>query len=586
MNSALANNQPKKIVIFCGGTGASSLTRGLSSALPESELISWINLCDAGKSTGVVAETMETLGVSDARKNLSLHYDIVHGDHRSRDLVEFLEGRFDLGATTAEAKDFVIQKLNLWQLQHFIPQAELFFSKVSDYANFCDFNIANIIMGALFYEIGIEATIEKIKNLLSIPTCNIIVPWHNYNRLQAVTQSGLLLEDEGKIVDWNNPRDRIQEVFFVNPENNSRYFEYELYSKEYLSILDDADLIILSSGTQWSSLIPSYMNRHVKACLERNAHKVILCINNIQDKDMQGMTANEVLAVLRNYLDISNFKILYNLDAAPGMKVNSDYGFSMGNDSKGRSDPDKFAYAILRTHSTDTTKKFDVIILASGKQTRYKSSTPKALAAYAGTTVLEHNIKQLTSISRIRNINLVVRPEKAEWFYGISGINLYTTDRSNGTGDSLLASLEAIPDLLPDVILIWSDIILDKENIVTALIDYDPNYLNIPAVEEDSPYTGFVESNGVVTEVLFSSKGDDTSKAKWHDLSFFFWNTSVITPICYQMQANLVDAEFDFLDIPNKYESIARIIPVNGAVPLGYNTVEKHKKIIDMLGVP
>jgi len=163
---------------------------------------------------------------------------------------------------------------------------------------------------------------------------------------------------------------------------------------------------------------------------------------------------------------------------------------------------------------------------------------------------------------------------------------LYTTDRSNGTGDSLLASLEAIPDLLPDVILIWSDIILDKENIVTALIDYDPNYLNIPAVEEDSPYTGFVESNGVVTEVLFSSKGDDTSKAKWHDLSFFFWNTSVITPICYQMQANLVDAEFDFLDIPNKYESIARIIPVNGAVPLGYNTVEKHKKIIDMLGVP
>ncbi len=342
------------ISIFSGGTGGAKLREGLYKIITYAQVYNWINLDDAGKSTGIVAEITKTLGVSDARKNLSLYYSLKHKEEINKNILSFMEGRFFLGKSINEAKKRTHELLNEWNIDpRFIEFSDFFFKKAKEVnynGVFEDFNVANIIMGASFAINGIDETINMIKEILDVKELSIVVPWHNYNILQGVTESGVVLDNEGKIVDWANPNDIIKEVYFVDGKTGKKSYEYELYDENYLKILDESDLIILSTGTQWSSLIPSYMNSKVKASLEKNAEKVVLCVNNRQDKDMYGVDYKKMLKIINNYLDISQFKILFNQDADASMKPkNAKYMFAFGNDLKGKSDPQKFAKAVLIT---------------------------------------------------------------------------------------------------------------------------------------------------------------------------------------------------------------------------------------------
>lgn len=336
-----------KVLIFSGGTGATNLRKGLMDIYPNIDITSWVNLDDSGKSTGQVARTMETLGVSDCRKNITTYYQQFYKDKANADYLTFLEGRYDLG-NIDDAKKEVIRLLSQWKLYEFIKYANIFFekSKEKNELEFKDFNIANIIMGTMFKIYGIDNTIKKMKELLNIPKFDIIVPWQYYNQLHAKTQSGQILEDEGIIVDWNNPEDKIVDVFFNDGP------KYKLHDKKYLKAIDDANLIILSSGTQWSSLIPSYLNDDVIKHLKKNAHKTILIMNNEQDKDMKGVSGSELLEILSRYgIQTNKIKILSNNDANESMQVfgNNVFNKNMGNE-KGKHEKGLLAKEIMNIH--------------------------------------------------------------------------------------------------------------------------------------------------------------------------------------------------------------------------------------------
>lgn len=793
-----------KILIFSGGTGSAMLKKGFNELLTNYEIYSWINLGDSGKSTGIVAEICQSLGVSDVRKNLSLYYYLEHKDAFDENIMSFLEGRYFLGKNIEEArtssKKYIKKFLNL---PKFLELVDDFFdlAKKRGYQGiFEDFNLANIVMGISFSQIGIDRTIAMMKEILKIKNCNIIVPWHNYNKLYGKTKSGFILDNEAKIVDWANPDDKINEVYFVDKDTGKISYEYDLFDQNYLNFINESDIIILSTGTQWSSLIPSYMNRKVKEALEKNWHKVIVCMNNKQDKDMYGVNHEEMLKIISKYLDISKLKILYNKDADETMKPQkAKYMFAFGNDEKGRSDPKLFAEAILKTHynlidrknkylfdfdntifardvkdlsvsrenlkllelikekvviisgntkehiiakldhfinefvlytnmglikntiygheyfdknyyltkkdvekiskiidlkdqkirgdknvitsiaysnlqydrqeilkkineklgydlnavSTGSStieitkkgaskllafnneikdiesfayfgdeingndqklyqkhkknfivvnnpyemnvilkiitkqheKKYDVLILSGGKQTRFQSDYPKLLAQYEDTTILERNINVLKSINVIDNIYVAENETKAHFYKNIKDIKIIELNDQagcgKGCGDGLYhALLKMKKNHNQNIILCWSDIILDKENISHAIKMFKPEYINVPVVIEEKPYVGFVSENNIIKKVLFSKKGDDTSQTDLHDLSFFIGSYDLYLKYCLKYeQEYMVNNQFDFLDIFNVFKNIGYSVIIKDSLAMSFNSIYELDKL-------
>ena len=84
----------------------------------------------------------------------------------------------------------------------------------------------------------------------------------------------------------------------------------------------EADIIIFSSGTQWSSLIPTYLHhgfhpislvvpqgpiqiRNEDIFWECHAAKYLV-MNNIEDHDMYGISADGLLNILDKFLDLED----------------------------------------------------------------------------------------------------------------------------------------------------------------------------------------------------------------------------------------------------------------------------------------
>ena len=68
-------------------------------------------------------------------------------------------------------------------------------------------------------------------------------------------------------------------------------------------LIAEADIILFSSGTQWSSLIPTYMHTGLKEMLEKSRAKKYLIMNNIQDCDMKGIGATGLLGTVSRYIN-------------------------------------------------------------------------------------------------------------------------------------------------------------------------------------------------------------------------------------------------------------------------------------------
>lgn len=334
-----------KISIFSGGTGAVALKRGLLALNKNIEIINFVNGDDNGKSTGVCSKLMRTLGPSDFRKNLSTLYKCK--TNYNRNIVEFLDGRVDI--PREGLFEFVVNYLDELNLRYIIEPALLRqFVDAFEAADWItdedlkSFNVANIVFSVMFKVKGVYETLEYFAQLMQIDA-KFAIPWTDYNPIIGITALTKCLE-EYEIVDWNNAEDKIVDVTFTNGH------EYDL-DESILHHLDESEIIILSAGTQWSSLIPSYKHRKMRECLQRNKHKTVLVMNNTQDKDMIDVDADEIIDILSKYIDIDDMKVLSNQNADVGMVCKhprvKNYVDTMKNDD-GLHDADLLASAIIR----------------------------------------------------------------------------------------------------------------------------------------------------------------------------------------------------------------------------------------------
>ena len=336
-----------KTVILSGGSGNDSLIRGLKYYYPCMNCKVIVNAYDNGKSTGVCRAVTNTLGVSDIRKNHIRMYKAMHGN-RDKNIIEFYDNRYDFTPGNEVAE--ITEKLNTWGMPQFIPLVERFFAtpEAKNY-RYTDFNISNIVYAEMYAQSGYEFTNDYFCNkILDIDSFVLLNSFSNVY-LKAMTNSGYVIEDEGEIVEWCNRDDKIESCLYgtvMNTELNPRAVDS----------IESADLIIISTGTFWSSIYPTLEFGDLYKLINKNTHaKKVWALNCEEDKDSYGVSADEFISHLRKLgLSLDDFTILVNSDACDILRTVNDKDVAchyshMGNQN-GKHDPNKYAKSVLECY--------------------------------------------------------------------------------------------------------------------------------------------------------------------------------------------------------------------------------------------
>lgn len=336
-----------KTVILSGGSGNDSLIRGLKYYYPSMNCKVIVNAYDNGKSTGVCRSVTNTLGVSDIRKNHIRMYKAMHGNC-NKNIIEFYDNRYDFTPGNEVAE--ITEKLNTWGMPQFVPLVERFFAtpEAKNY-RYTDFNISNIVYAEMYAQSGYEYTNDYFCNkILDIDSFVLLNSFSNVY-LKAITNSGYVIKDEGEIVEWCNRDDKIESCLYgtvLNTELNPRA----------VASIEGADLIIISTGTFWSSIYPTLEFGDLYKLINKNTHaKKVWALNCEEDKDSYGVSADEFIFHLRKLgLSLDDFTILVNTDACDILRTVKDKDVSchysqMGNQN-GKHDPNKYAKSVLECY--------------------------------------------------------------------------------------------------------------------------------------------------------------------------------------------------------------------------------------------
>lgn len=331
------------ILVISGGSGNDALIKGLKKFYPESNVKVLVNAYDAGKSTGVCREVTGTLGVSDIRKNHIRMYKATT-EHVNQCFVEFYDSRYDF--TKGNEAEEVVAKLRAWGLSSLEEYAVRFFKRPEaenyDYKDFC---VSNIVYAEMYAEAGYEATNKFFCDMLGLDDFVILNSFDNIY-IKAQTESGKVIEEEGELVEYCNPDDIIVKMI------------YDLRGPEIglnpvaVNALYEADLIVVSTGTFWSSIFPTLEYLDFYKYLNDAKAKKIWAINCEPDKDCYGVGSNRMIQFVEDLgVDLSQFTILENSDANEILRQENNEAHvvyeAMGN-NKGKHDGDKYARAILK----------------------------------------------------------------------------------------------------------------------------------------------------------------------------------------------------------------------------------------------
>ena len=209
----------KKVVVLGGGTGQSTLLRGLK--LFPIDITSVVSVCDDGSSTGRLREEFNTVAVGDIRR-------VIVALSETEPLIEDLMNyRF---ITTSDLNGHTVGNLVLTAL-----------SNISG-------NISD----------GIES-LSKVFNLKGK-----VLPLTEDNvTLKAKMEDNSIIEGEHNITD--SPK-KIKEVY---------YKEKVTTNPLVLDAIKDTDLIILSMGSLYTSLIPDLIPNDIKKAIKDSKAKIL-----------------------------------------------------------------------------------------------------------------------------------------------------------------------------------------------------------------------------------------------------------------------------------------------------------------------
>lgn len=237
----------KKVVVLGGGTGLSTLLRGLKQF--PLDITAIVSVCDDGKSTGILREEFNIPAVGDIRRVL---VSLSETEPLVMDLFNY---RFK---TTSDLDGHTVGNLLLTAMTEIT-------GNLSD---------------------GIEA-LSKVMNLKGK-----VVPLTEDNVvLMAEMKDGCIVQGEHNItVD----KRAIERVF---------YKEEPVPTEAAVNAIKEADLIILSMGSLFTSVIPNLIcDKIVEAMDESEAKIMYVCNMMTQPGETDDFTVTDHVKMLNGYL--------------------------------------------------------------------------------------------------------------------------------------------------------------------------------------------------------------------------------------------------------------------------------------------
>ena len=236
-----------KVVVLGGGTGSSTLLRGLK--LFPLDITAVISVCDDGRSTGKLRKEFNTIAVGDIRQVITALSD-------TEPLMEKLMNyRFQ---TTSDLNGHPVGNLILTALANM------------------NGNLST----------GIES-LSKVFNLKGR-----VLPLTEDNvTLKAKMEDNSIIEGEHNITD--SPK-KIKEVY---------YKEKVTTNPLVLDAIKDTDLIILSMGSLYTSLIPNLIPSDIKKSIKDSKAKIMYVCNMMtQPGETDNFKASDHIKTINKYL--------------------------------------------------------------------------------------------------------------------------------------------------------------------------------------------------------------------------------------------------------------------------------------------
>lgn len=223
------------------------------------------------------------------------------------------------------------------------------------------------------------------------------------------------------------------------------------------------------------------------------------------------------------------------------------------------------------------------IIIAAGKQSRFKSSIPKALVKINDKILLDENISRLSTFCD--KIITITSYENNSYFEKYNNLAI---DSGKGSGDAVLKALLKINDIYgfneEDTAFIqWGDCLIDSCIYQKTLEKYSSIGI-IPCVYEKYPYVRLSQYDKNKISATFSKFGEDSSEG-FHDLSVFYFNCLKLLNYLKIFQSKILTNnneykhkhgnEMEFLDVFNETEIEGELLDFHGYQDFSFNTVEQ-----------
>ena len=237
----------KNVLVFGGGTGMSCLLKGLKQ-FPVN-ITAVVSVCDDGGSTGILRDEFDMLAVGDIRKVL------VALSQTEGSIEELLNHRFKTNGT-----------LN----KH---------------------TVGNVMLAAVTEMTGsVQHGIELLSKILNLRGTVMPVTEDNVV-LVGEMEDGSFVEGEHNITEANKS---IKRVF---------YKEVPVINENLITKIHEADLIVFSMGSLYTSLLPCIACDKIKEALDNcNAPILYACNLFTQPGETDEFTVSDHVEVINSYL--------------------------------------------------------------------------------------------------------------------------------------------------------------------------------------------------------------------------------------------------------------------------------------------
>lgn len=277
----------KKVVVLGGGTGMSYLLKGLKEF--PLDITAVITVSDNGRSTGKLRKEFNTPAVGDIRKVI----------------------------TNLSGIDEPIKKM-----------MEYRFNTSSDLNGHA---VGNLILTSMLEITGsLKESIKCLSKLLDVKQKVLPISEDSNLVLMGKDSKGNIIEGEAQITEAHRKFERIY------------YKDEPKVLDEVLDAIIEADLIIFSMGSLYTSILPNIICSEVKEALNKTKAPIMYLCNAVtQPGETDNYTVGDHIELLNKYLDFKKIDVVIASNTKIDKKIAKKY------ETEEQKDPVKIDYGKL-----------------------------------------------------------------------------------------------------------------------------------------------------------------------------------------------------------------------------------------------